>query len=168
MVRAGGGSVVEIGGAASLEGSTLALGRAGVGWRQVGVVVGAAQRHGGGDRGGVGKGGGVVHPGTGESTLCQGEAGKLALKLTWERTQVRRTCRHTHTHTHEYVREREKCIFHTDINVYFSTRAQLSRRLSDEQPFLKDVCLNLCNIKLLVIIMGVDCVTLFRLLSMLP
>lgn len=69
LVRPGGGSIVQIGGAAGLEGSTLALGGSGVGRGQVGVVVSAAQGHGGGGRGGVGEGGRVVHSGTGETTL---------------------------------------------------------------------------------------------------
>lgn len=86
-------AVVEIWRAASLEGCTLALGGARV-WRgEVCVVVGAAQRHAGGDRWGVGEGGGVVHPGAGETALCDGrEAWELALKLTWKGAQVRGTC----------------------------------------------------------------------------
>lgn len=43
LVRAGRGTVVEIGCAAALEGSTLVLGGAGVGRGQVGVVVGTAE-----------------------------------------------------------------------------------------------------------------------------
>lgn len=89
LVRAGRGAVVQIGRAAGLEGSALALGGARVRRGQVGVVVGAAQRHGGGDRRGVGEGGWVVHPGAGETTLREGgEARELTLKLTRERAQV--------------------------------------------------------------------------------
>lgn len=91
LVGVGGGAVVEIGRAAGLEGSALALGGARVGRGKVGVVVGAAQRHGGGDGRGVGEGGGVVHARAGEAALSQREAGELALKLTGERAQVRRT-----------------------------------------------------------------------------
>lgn len=89
LERVGGSAVVEIGGAAGLEGSTLALGGARV-WRgKVGVVVGAAQRHGRGDGRCVSEGGWVVHPRAGEPALCEGgEARELTLKLTRERTQV--------------------------------------------------------------------------------
>lgn len=53
------------------------------------MVVGAAQRHGGGDGRGVGEGGWVVHPWAGETRLCEGgEAWELTLKLTGERAQV--------------------------------------------------------------------------------
>lgn len=61
------------------------------------MVVGAAQRHAGGDRWSVGEGGGVVHPGAGETALCYGrEARELAVKLTWEWAQVRGTYGDTH------------------------------------------------------------------------
>lgn len=90
-------AVVEIWRAASLERCTLALGGAWV-WRgKVCVVVGTAQRHAGGDRWGVGEGGGVVHPGAGETALCYGwKARELAVKLTWEWAQVRGTYGDTH------------------------------------------------------------------------
>lgn len=65
-------AVVEIWRAACLERRTLALGGAWVRRGKVCVVVGAAQRHSGGDRWGVGEGGGVVHPGAGETALCDG------------------------------------------------------------------------------------------------
>lgn len=96
LVGAGRGAVVEIRRAAGLEGGVLALGRARVGRRKVGVVVGAAQRHAGGDGRRVGEGGRVVHPRAGEAALCEGgEARELAVELTGERTQVRGTCRDT-------------------------------------------------------------------------
>ncbi len=97
LVRAGRGAVVKIGRAAGLEGSTLALGGARV-WRgKVGVVVGAAQRHAGGDWRRVGEGGRVVHPRAGETALCEGgEARELTIELTGERAQIRRTYGHTH------------------------------------------------------------------------
>lgn len=85
-------TVVEIWRAASLEWCTLALGGARVGRGEICVVVGAAQRHAGGDRWGVGEGGGVVHPGAGKTALCDGgEAWELTVKLTWEWAQVRGT-----------------------------------------------------------------------------
>lgn len=93
-------TVVEIWRAASLERCTLALGGARVRRGKVCVVVGAAQRHAGGDRRRVGEGGRVVHPGAGETALCDGrEARKLTVKLTWEWTQVRRAYGDTHTKT---------------------------------------------------------------------
>lgn len=90
-------AVVEIRRAASLEWCTLALGGARV-WRgKVCVVVGAAQRHAAGDRWGVGEGGGVVHPGAGETALCDGgEARELPIELTREWAQVRGTYGDTH------------------------------------------------------------------------
>ena len=92
LVGAGRGPVVEIWRAAGLEGSALALGGARVRRGKVGVVVGAAQRHGGGDRRGVGEGTRVVHPRAGEPSLCEGgQARELALKLTREGAQVRGT-----------------------------------------------------------------------------
>lgn len=91
LVGVGGSAVVEIGCAAGLERSTLALGGARVRRRKVGVVVGAAQRHGGGDGRGVGEGGRIVHARAGEAALRQREAGELALELTGERAQVSRT-----------------------------------------------------------------------------
>lgn len=92
LVGARGRAVVEIGRAAGLEGAALALGGAWVwGWK-VGMVVRAAQRHGGGDGRGVGEAGRVVHPRARVTTICDGgEARELALKLTRERAQVRRT-----------------------------------------------------------------------------
>lgn len=89
LVGAGRGAVVQVRGAAGLEGSTLALGGAGVRRGQVGVVVGAAQRHRGGHRRRVREGGRVVHPRAGEAALRQrGEGRELSLELTRERTQV--------------------------------------------------------------------------------
>jgi len=90
LVGPGRRAVVQVRRAARLEGARLALGGARVRRRQVGVVVGAAQRHGGGHgRRGVGEGARVVHPGAGEARLRQrGEARELALKLTRERAQV--------------------------------------------------------------------------------
>lgn len=86
LVGAGRGAVVEIGRAAGLEGSALALGGARVRRGKVGVVVGVA------DGRGVGEGGRVVHPRAGEPALCEGgEARELALELTGERAQVRGT-----------------------------------------------------------------------------
>lgn len=92
-------AVVEIWRAASLEWCTLALGGAWV-WRgKVCVVVGAAQRHAGGDRWGVGEGGGVVHPGAGEAALRDGgEARELTVELTREWAQVGGTYGNTQTH----------------------------------------------------------------------
>lgn len=55
------------------------------------MVVGAAQRHGGGDGRGVGEGGRVVHARVGEAAVRDGEARELALELAGEWTQVRRT-----------------------------------------------------------------------------
>lgn len=104
LVGARGGSIVEIGGAAALEWSTLALSGAWV-WRgQVCVVMGTAQRHACGDRGGrVGKRCRVVHPWAGESALGQGgESRELALKLPRERSQICGTCTqkmHSSLHT---------------------------------------------------------------------
>ena len=100
LVRPGRGAVVQIGSTAGLEGPSLVLRGAGVGRRQVGVVVGGgghAQGHTGGDGGGrVGEGGRVVHPWVGEAALSQrGEAGELTLKLPWvsrEWAQIRGTC----------------------------------------------------------------------------
>lgn len=110
LVRAGRGAIVEIGRAAGLEGSTLALCGARVRRGKVGMVVGAAQRHGGGDGRGVGEGGRVVHPRAGETTLCEGgEARELTLKLTRERAQVRGTYRHTHTSKHSFLQEILSC-----------------------------------------------------------
>lgn len=88
LVRPGRGPIVEIRSAAALEGTILAaLGGSRVGWRQVGVVVGTAQGHRGGDGRRVGEGGRVVHPGTRETALRQrGESWELALKLAWEGT----------------------------------------------------------------------------------
>lgn len=92
LVRPGRSAVVEIRCAAGLERPVLALGGARVGWGEVRVVMGAAQRHGGGDGRCVGEGGRVVHPRAGEATLCEGgQARKLTLKLTRERAQVRGT-----------------------------------------------------------------------------
>lgn len=92
LVRVGGRPVVEIRRAAGLEGSALALGGARIRRGKVGVVVGAAQRHGRGDGRAVGEGGRVVHPRAGEAALGEGgEARELALKLTGERAQVGRT-----------------------------------------------------------------------------
>lgn len=100
LVGAGGSAVVEIRRAAGLEGRALALGRARVRRRQVGVVVGASQRHARGDGRGVGEGGRVVHPRAGEAALREGgEARELSIELTGERAQVGGTCRDTHTHT---------------------------------------------------------------------
>lgn len=96
LVRAGRRAVVEIGRTAGLEGSALALGGARVRRGKVGVVVGAAQRHAGGDGRGVGEGGRVVHPRAGETALREGgEARELTIKLTGEGAQVRGTYRHT-------------------------------------------------------------------------
>lgn len=92
-------TVVEIWRAASLEWCTLALGGARVRRGKVCVVVGAAQRHAGGDRWGVGEGGGVVHPGAGETAFCDGgEARELAVELTGEWAQVRGSCGDTQTY----------------------------------------------------------------------
>lgn len=92
LVRVGGRPVVEIGRAAGLEGSALTLGGARVRRGKVGVVVGAAQRHGRGDGRGVGEGCRVVHPRAGETAFCEGgEARELALELTGEWAQVRGT-----------------------------------------------------------------------------
>lgn len=95
LVGARGGPVVEIRGAAALEGSALGLCGAGVRWRKVSVVMSAAERHSRGDRGGrVREGRRVVHSGTGESALGErGETGKLTFKLARKRTQICRTCR---------------------------------------------------------------------------
>lgn len=104
LVGARRGAVVEIGRAAGLEGCALALGGARVRWGKVGVVVGTAQRHAGGDGWGVGEGGRVVHPRAGETALCEGgKARELTIELTREWAQVRGTYRHTHTHTHEDI-----------------------------------------------------------------
>lgn len=103
LVRAGWSAVVEIRCAAGLEGSALALGGARVRRGKVGVVVGAAQRHGRGHGRGVGEGGRVVHPRAGEAGLCErGEAWELTLKLPGERAQVGGTWRCTHTNTLSY------------------------------------------------------------------
>lgn len=87
LVRPGRGAVVQIRSAAALEGPALVLVGSGVRRRQIGVVVGGgghAEGHAGGDWCGcVGKCGGVVHSGIGESTLGERrEGGKLTLKLT--------------------------------------------------------------------------------------
>lgn len=89
LVGTGWSAIVEIRCAAGLERSTLALGGARVRRGEVRVVMGAAKWHGRGDGWGVGEGGWVVHPGTGEATLCEGgQARKLTLKLTGEWAQV--------------------------------------------------------------------------------
>lgn len=89
LVRAGWSAVVQVRCAAGLERSTLALGRTRIRRGKVCVVVGAAQWHGRGDGRGVGEGSRVVHPRTGEATLCEGgKARKLTLKLTGEWAQV--------------------------------------------------------------------------------
>lgn len=85
MVRPRRGAIVEIGGTAGLERSTLVLGRSRIRRRQVGVVMGTTQGHARGDWGGrVGEGGRVMHPGAGEAALCQGgEASKLPWVREW-------------------------------------------------------------------------------------
>lgn len=94
LVGARGGPIVEIGGTAALEWSTLALSGAWV-WRgQVCVVMGTAQRHACCDWGRrVGKRCWIVHAWAGESTLSKGgESWELALKLPRERSQICWSC----------------------------------------------------------------------------